>query len=382
MKRKQALFTVYIIIFITTLFIQNGFVSADEKEMVPAFVSSLSVLDPVVYENLVVFPVKSDSFTADVPYITLEEALEKGVLEIKEVDGGRVPQVQFISKSDRHIYVMGGEVLTGCKQDRIVGKDILIEPFSTLFVPVYCVEQGRWTYESVHFFSKKNAGTFNLRSIAQSGEGHAQSHIWEEVGKMNEVMEVDTDSGAYQDAYEKEGNQAKITECEDLLASLPDKDNSIVGVMIGVGTKIVSIDVFTSPVLFKKIWPKILKASVLSGILSKDKDLVTKKDAHTLLQRIADMEYTVRKAAGAGNELYSLDDELSVNISVCDKEIVHIAAFPPVEYSDATSIRDINVSSIDMSSSYYSNMIPPQSFYDQIFLQYIDSVIEEEDDEE
>lgn len=382
MKRKQKLFIWCTIVVIIVLFLGTGHVSADEKEMVPSLVSSLTVLDPIVYEKLVAFPIRSDSFTADSPYITLEEALETGVLEIKEVEGGRVPQVHFKSTSDKYIFVMGGEVLTGCKQDRIVGRDILLAPYKELLVPVYCVEHGRWTYESSHFYSKKNAGTYNLRSIAQSGEGNAQSKIWDEVEKMNKSMDVDTDSGAYQDAYEKDSIQMKIKECEDLFISLPDRGINIVGVIIGVGTEIVSVDVFATPALFKKLWPKILKASALSGILSEDKEVVTKDDALSVLHTISDMEYTICLAVGSGTEHHSINEELGVNALEHDRVIVHMAAFPPVEYDETMSIRDIDVNSVDMSSSYFTNMIPPQEFDDQIFLQQLDIVIEDGEEED
>ena len=120
------------------------------------------------------------------------------------------------------IFLMGGEILTGCRQDRILAGDILLAPGTKdLLVPVYCVEQGRWTHVSQGFSSKKNLGTPALRARAQEKSPSAQSEIWGKIAEENSVMGVASATGAYQDAYDKEENRDRISRIEEKMADLP-----------------------------------------------------------------------------------------------------------------------------------------------------------------
>jgi hypothetical protein len=154
-------------------------------EKIQDLIETLEVGEPVYYDNLTIVPVYTTHVKDRSRYTTLDEALDKRWLEITEVDGGRVPQVRLRNRSDKYIFVMGGEILTGCRQDRIVGRDLMIRPHSkNVIVPVYCVEQGRWNYESEEFYSKKNLGTYDLRAEGQKCAGGAQDNIWGHVRSM------------------------------------------------------------------------------------------------------------------------------------------------------------------------------------------------------
>ena len=136
-------------------------------------------------------------------YTTLDMALEKGRLLITEVGGGSVPKVKVTNRSDNYIYIMGGEILSGCRQDRIVGRDVLLGPRAkNVMVPVYCVEQGRWTYESDEFYSNKNLGTYRLRAESQKASGSTQGDIWGEVRGIIDRSGIASGTSKFQEVYE------------------------------------------------------------------------------------------------------------------------------------------------------------------------------------
>src|SRR5712671_4573394 len=128
------------------------------------------ILDPVVYENIAIFPVVSGSSQDTSSFLTLEEGLasgevivsergaagmvrDRGVVRPPQYDAtASVNQLVLINRSKRPLLLLAGELVSGGKQDRIIGKDRIVpvgaEP---LPLDVFCVEHGRWTGSSSQF---------------------------------------------------------------------------------------------------------------------------------------------------------------------------------------------------------------------------------------
>jgi hypothetical protein len=118
---------------------------------------------PFVSGNLAVFPVYA-SVQEDVgEIVTLDEALEKGTAEVREVGpeavaGEQVREVQqrtgegavvntlvIENRGKQPILVLAGTILKGGKQDRQVGRDFLVGANETEPVDAFCIEHNRWT---------------------------------------------------------------------------------------------------------------------------------------------------------------------------------------------------------------------------------------------
>lgn len=85
-------------------------------------------------------------------YRTLEEALAANAAEVTERPGtARVGTLALTNRSAERIFLLGGEVLRGGKQDRMVNTDVLVDAGSQVEIPVSCVERGRWTHISPGF---------------------------------------------------------------------------------------------------------------------------------------------------------------------------------------------------------------------------------------
>lgn len=309
----------------------SGSVKA-EKGPVQVAIESLEVGRPVNYGNLTVVPIYAREIRDKTEYVTLEDALKNKWIEIKEMEGGRVPLVRITNRSKHIIYIMGGEILTGCKQDRILSGDVLLGPGTkNLLAQVYCVEHGRWSYTSTSFYSKKNIGTYKLRARAQKRSPAAQEKIWDQIAKQNEEMGIASATNAYQDAYDKEENKGKIAGIEREMKKLPRLYEDTVGIVVGLGREVISVDIFANPYLFKKQWPKILKSSALSSIHYKKAGTITQQRAARFLKSLMDRKFNRKPAMDLGYELAVNDSMVNANTLVYESVVIHLAGFPQEE---------------------------------------------------
>jgi hypothetical protein len=309
---------------------------AQEGGAVPRLLDTLTVGEPIFYHNLTVVPLSTGKITDHTPYLTLDQALKEGLLEIREKGDGDVPWVLVSNKSSREVFIMAGEILSGCRQDRMVARDVLVAPRRrNLAVPVYCVEAGRWYATSREFGSEKNLGIYALRAAAQDTGvrgSSGQSRIWSEVAKANRAAGVASETEAYQDAYRDETVARKVSEAEERLLAAPQLGEDTVGVVVALGEELLSLDVFASPYLFRELWPKMLKSSAMSMLGSKVQGRFSAKQAARVLEEIKTLEYEEHKAVDLGAQLLSAEREESYTAAALlyRDVVLHLAAFPTV----------------------------------------------------
>src|SRR6476660_5436981 len=157
------------------------------------------LLDPVTYENISIFPVVSSNSQDTSPFLTLEEGLSSGEVLVREQgsemlvrgrdgrpitvppynNGASVNQLVLINRSRRPLLLLAGELVSGGKQDRVIGKDRIIPAGAPpLPLSVFCVEHGRWTGSS-QFAAAKTIVHPSVRESAAVDQ--AQTKVWESV---------------------------------------------------------------------------------------------------------------------------------------------------------------------------------------------------------
>ena len=113
------------------------------QEVINNYLEQIKIGGKQVYKNLALYPLLSN-LAINLDYLTLDEALSAGLVEITEKDSGEaVPEIQLVNKSPQMVLILDGEELVGAKQNRIVNTTILVQAGTTLIIPVSCVEQGR-----------------------------------------------------------------------------------------------------------------------------------------------------------------------------------------------------------------------------------------------
>ncbi len=116
-------------------------------------------------------PCQRDSF------MTMDDALEKGRLLIHEQGQGQVPFLNAENISGTKILILGGEMIRGGKQNRIVSQDILLPPHSGLVrIPVFCGEKNRWTDSKGKFSGNKILAPAKLRGSVYTDAN--QDKVW------------------------------------------------------------------------------------------------------------------------------------------------------------------------------------------------------------
>ena len=120
------------------------------------------LLEPVTYENITVFPVVSSAGADTSEFLTLDEGLASGEVLVTEQGsdamvrsrgnrpvmlpdynrgGASVNQLVLINRSKRPLLLLAGEMVSGGKQDRIIGKDRIVPAGAPPLLPaVICMD--------------------------------------------------------------------------------------------------------------------------------------------------------------------------------------------------------------------------------------------------
>jgi hypothetical protein len=218
------------------------------------------LLAPITFRQLAVFPVVQTGATADpTQYLTLSEGLRRKLVTVSELEGGgRVNTLVVHNASDRPLLLLGGEVVLGGQQDRILGRDTIVPAHEHAQVQVFCVEHGRWAGARQFTAAEGMADTkIRMRGKYLSD----QSAVWDEVAKKNAKHGVAAATGTYRNlAAGAEGKRALDpyrAAIGGALARLPQA-GSVVGVVAAVNGRVTSVELFARPELFAAYRDKLL----------------------------------------------------------------------------------------------------------------------------
>lgn len=198
---------------------------------------------PLVYRNLAVFPVSSKTAKKQDRFITLDEALKQGTVQILEKgaanaastestnstrarpagddlfgnqnsnsQGNAVNEVVVVNNSSKPLYLMPGEIIIGGSQDRTIGQELVIAPDKKpVSIAVFCVEHGRWgaRAESEYATILAETPTLNAHAGASNANAAAQSQTRSaNVGKF--IGSIGSLNGSARIAVQKGDGQTKV----------------------------------------------------------------------------------------------------------------------------------------------------------------------------
>lgn len=271
--------------------------------------------EAVTYENLTVFPVYASQQADTSGFATLDEALASGdaivteqgsyMRRTRDDSGGttsygsaQVNQLVLINRGKRPLLLLAGEVVSGGKQDRVIGKDRIV-PIGAEPLPlsVFCVEHGRWTGSDKF----QASGTIVYPSVREKAAvDQSQSQVWASVrgaapmtsaragaaggsrttgtpaaapalsqNDVNAVIASTAPTMSYKQIYESPRVGRSVEELAGQLRKRFEratKGHDVVGVVVAFGAEVAWSDVFASSSLFETYWPKLLRSYAVEAL--------------------------------------------------------------------------------------------------------------------
>jgi len=207
------------------------------------------------------------------PLSTLDEAISAHDAVITETsESGAVPELALSNRSKRALFVLDGEQVIGVKQNRTFNLSMLLPPESNTVVPVSCLESGRWSKrhgavraaEHVHF-AKGRAN--KLRSVSESlisvGSYRSdQGRVWHDIDAKFDAASAMSPTSAEAEFYEQ--RKGRLQPHLSDFKSMPDQ----CGALIGVGDRVIGVDLFGSASLYARLSAKLLTSYLLDAIES------------------------------------------------------------------------------------------------------------------
>src|SRR6267378_4312569 len=288
------------------------------------------LLDPITYENISVFPVVSSNSQDTSPFLTLEEGLSTGEVAVREQgsesmvrgrDGrlvylpqpttsASVNQLVLINRSKRPLLLLAGELVSGGKQDRVIGKDRIV-PVGAPPLPldVFCVEHGRWTGSS-QFAAAKTIVHPSVRERAAVDQ--KQTEVWDAVRggttakaapaapppqiSTRSIQGAIAGNGrteAYEKIYESQAVGVSIDDFVNEVqrrfsnATSGLKGERVVGAVVAYGGEVAWSDIFASGDLFDHYWRKLLRSYAVEALTRPTyRQAASRDNANEFLRRL------------------------------------------------------------------------------------------------
>lgn len=298
---------------------------------------SYQVLGPIRHGNLTIFPVVSSHSHDTSDFLTLDEGLRSGEVVVTEAGsvsplvrprrgrqefhagGAEVNRLMLVNNSKRPLLLLAGEVVTGGKQDRIIGKDRLVPAESDpVDLSVFCVEPGRWVERSSTFnapAAKSVIGAMvqpSVRSKAMADKN--QQQVWDEVRNARGGAALGLSAPAQAQVEASSSYAAVITndevqhKLEAVAAPMQEeyqsvirqlRDRNAVGVVVAVNGEVIWADIFASTKLLEKYWPKLVRSYAAESFVQRTKSSsVDAKMAQEFLNRLQGRREVVENEPG------------------------------------------------------------------------------------
>ncbi len=304
--------------------------------------TALKVLAPIRHGNLTVFPVVAAASHNTHDFLTLDEGLRSGEVVVSEYgsvqplirrrqlpmqergDRAEVNRLVLVNSSKRPLILLAGEIVTGGKQDRVIGKDRLVPAESDpIDLSVFCVEPGRWVASSAKFDSMGSAmAQPTVRAQAMASKD--QQRVWSEVRKAQASLSSSLSVPAAEEvqstsSYARVMENSEVKEKVDSVATPMERDyrsliqqlrdRNAVGVVVAVNGEIIWADIFASTELLEKYWAKLARSYATEAMVARaGSGAVEVKAAQAFLDDMEGRHQTVESEPGVYRHTEILGD--------------------------------------------------------------------------
>ncbi len=317
------------------------------------FSSEVQFGEPQKRGSLTIYPIfaagprdQQEAGSKPPDYLLLEEVLGLSTFEIGEVnEAGDVNTVIISNMTDQPVLILDGEEITGAKQNRMVNATILVAAGRKTAVPVSCVEQGRWRYNTDKFEQSDTFGYSTLRrqkveqvqNNLRQKQGFVadQGAIWSEIEKCDFALHTDSPTAALSDTY-----RSRDSELKDLVKDLNHQPAQI-GIAVYINNRFTCLDLFDNSETLAKLWSRLLKSYAVEALTARGRSIKEPRPTPaSLVEKIGQSEYLTYSSVSLGHDLrFSGTDIVGAGLLV-DEIIIHLSVFP--REAEETAPGDIN----------------------------------------
>lgn len=294
--------------------------------------AGISIGEASSFRNLTMFPLINHGETI-AEYFTLDEALALGGIHVTEVsESASVSDLKVVNTLDRPVLLLDGEEIVGAKQNRVFNLTILVPAATELFVPVSCVEAGRWSHVSGEFTPAPRAQYSGGRAERMSQVSETlsrlgtrrsdQSQVWEHIEEKRRRMGVDSPTGAMADIYSRFSGSVE----EYVQAMVPAEGQP--GAVFALNGDVAGMDMFDAGSTLRGLLPKLVRSYALDAIEGAPATAAPELDvAAAFLRAVGAAETRSFSAVGLGEDVRLQGGGVSGAALVADDRVVHLCAF-------------------------------------------------------
>jgi len=292
-------------------------------------IRTIDVGEPIWCKGLGIFPLlqrRPPNGGDDRAYLTLDEALKRGELVVKEVGSGSVPKVSVRNNSARFVFLLANEVLVGGKQNRMLREDLLLRPHSAAVVAeVFCVERGRWHNPDMQFHASERMAQQSARRRVVEGAGQAE--VWEEVDRFARRYGVSSRTSDLNALQADRKVAADLAEYERVI--LPQLPPETVGLVAVRGSVILGADIFCNEGLFRKLRRKLIQSYALTTVRGPHiAAVIGRGQVEDFLRRCYRTHYSDRQAPDVGRRVRIQGGGITGMGLSFKGTLIHVVLFP------------------------------------------------------
>jgi hypothetical protein len=305
------------------------------ENQIKNYLGTVQLGEPQYYHNIVLFPLQVHP-NGVLSYITLAEAIAAGSFTVTETsETGSVPELFVINKGDTAVLLVDGEELIGAKQNRVLNTSVLVRGKTETKIPVSCVEQGRWSYNSAHFSSSTNFMDTKSRAMKSSSVSHSlkmsasyqsnQGEVWHGIRKLQAKAGFCSPTSAMNDVFK--AKEEKLKECLTRFTCQPGQQ----GLIVLQNGQVAGLDLISRPEVYARLHEKFVRSYCIEGMLETaaepEDPQIAREKARNFLDDIARAGEQKFQSAGYGWDFRLRADSLAGNALVADDHVIHAAAF-------------------------------------------------------
>ena len=265
-------------------------------------------------------------------YRLLSEAIEAEQARVEETsEAGDVPLLAVRNDGTVPVLIPEGEILIGAKQNRTVNLTLLVAAKTQMQMPVSCIEAGRWSRTSPHFYAKAWAHP-KLRELkvrsAQSYRretGMARSDqgaIWKEVD--DHLVACDIPAPTRDLALSFEAADVVTSDYRDQI----EMPREACGFLAARGGAVVGLDLFDAPETLHKLWRRMSDAYFMEASREgRHEKRTSERVAEEFLASVEKHLAPAGEQPQLGFEMELVNGALSGSALWYDGAICHLSAF-------------------------------------------------------